>query len=281
MVNEDAGTIRGTPEVASAVHHDETRRWLAFDLLTGRVVPGHPQWDRLAAVPGAEAALASLAEDPEPPDILGLDYYLTSDRWLDHRVDAFPADLAGGGNGLRYADAEAVRVDRLSITGFETALRSAWARYGLPLALTEVQLTGEPLDQVCWWREAWAAALEAQAHGVDVVAVTAWAVFGSWDWDSLLRSAGRTWVPGCLSPALSAAEEADARLLIEAIAGSGRDIRPADDPIGWWRRPDRARYHPGPLSVACNAVRRLLRRGGQRRAGTVTPDPTGRREETP
>ena len=249
VVNEDAGVIRGTPELADVVQRHEVRRWLTFDLLTGRVVPGHPAWSALAAVPGIGPALERLAADPEPPDLLGLDHYVTSDRWLDHRLEAFPRELHGDDHGARLVDVEAVRVAGVPVSGFEHALRSAWERYRLPLALTEVQLAGEPADQVAWWREAWAAAIEAQASGVDVRAVTAWAVFGAWDWDTVLRQHGRTWAPGCLSPEPDAAA---APLLAAIRARSTDDVAAVTATPGWWRRPDRARHHPdrGPLVAA-------------------------------
>jgi dTDP-4-dehydrorhamnose reductase len=242
LVNEDAGTIGGAPEVARAVAHDRERRWLTFDLLTGRVRPGHPLWVFLASVPGAATALERIAGDPIAPDVLGLDYYLTSDRWLDHRLHAFPPESHGGGHGLRYADIEAVRVGGgVDIQGWAAAIAGAWERYRLPLALTEVQLAGELGDQVAWWREAWEAAVAATDRGVPVVAVTAWSVFGSWDWDSVLLGHRRTFEPGCLSPAPRFSRP---HPLEGALRRTVRDGHPGPSPDGWWRRPDRVRYHP-------------------------------------
>ncbi|MFN8620858.1 MAG: glycoside hydrolase [Chloroflexota bacterium] len=242
IVNEDVGRTWGTPRVALAAAHDAARRWLTFDLLTGRVDRAHPLWEGMVAVPGAAAVLEELVRDPEPPDVLGLDYYLTSDRFLDHRADAYPEELRGGGHGLRYADAEAVRVAGEGLAGWDRIIDDAWRRYRMPLALTEVQLTGELDDQVAWWREAWDAAVAACAAGADVRAVTAWSVFGSWDWDSLLRRRGRTFAPGPLSPEPEAAGP-----LADAIRAAARHGDPGPAPTGWWRRPDRVRYHPSVL----------------------------------
>lgn len=256
LVNEDAGAIDGPPEVARAVTHDNHRRWLTFDLLTGRMRPGHALWTTLASVPGAGAALESLASDPVMPDVLGLDYYITSDRWLDHRLEAFPPDSHGRGHGLRYADIETVRVAGTEIQGWDRAIATAWERYRLPLALTEVQLAGEMVDQVAWWREAWEAAAEATDRGIPVVGVTAWSVFGSCDWDSVLLRHGRSFEPGCLSPAPRFSRP---HPLETALRRTVRDGHPGPSPDGWWRRPDRVRYHPrvlwrpdraGPAAVA-------------------------------
>jgi dTDP-4-dehydrorhamnose reductase len=193
-------------------------------------------------VPGAATALERIAGDPIAPDVLGLDYYLTSDRWLDHRLHAFPPESHGGGHGLRYADIEAVRVGGgVDIQGWAAAIAGAWERYRLPLALTEVQLAGELGDQVAWWREAWEAAVAATDRGVPVVAVTAWSVFGSWDWDSVLLGHRRTFEPGCLSPAPRFSRP---HPLEGALRRTVRDGHPGPSPDGWWRRPDRVRYHP-------------------------------------
>jgi len=239
VVNEDAGITTGE-RVAPAVAHDAGRRWLTFDLLTGAVDRHHPLWDVLAAAPGAEPDLDSLARDPEPPDVLGLDHYVTSDRWLDHRLPAFPSHHHGGGHRLPYADVEAVRVQGAPLSGFRMVIDDTWGRYHRPLALTEVQLSGEPVDQVAWWRDAWAASVAAVAAGVEVIAVTAWSVFGSWDWDTVLTGRGR-WEPGCLTPGRPAVSSTG---LAEAIHATARRGDPGPGPDRWWGRADRALYHP-------------------------------------
>ncbi len=65
--------------------YENERRWLSIDLLTGRVTPKHAFHQRLldAGIPAAH--LTDLTEQPCPPNIIGIDYYLTSDRVLDHR----------------------------------------------------------------------------------------------------------------------------------------------------------------------------------------------------
>ena len=53
--------------------------------------------------------VAFFRERPCPPDVLGLNYYLTSDRYLDDRCDRYPATTAWRQRAIRYADIEAVR----------------------------------------------------------------------------------------------------------------------------------------------------------------------------
>ena len=45
-----------------------------------------------------------------PPDIIGINHYVTSERFLDERLDRYPPHTHGGNDRHRYADVEAVRV---------------------------------------------------------------------------------------------------------------------------------------------------------------------------
>ena len=78
-----------------------------------------------------EAELAFFQEAGCTPDLLGLNHYLTSERYVDHRLNLYPS-MAGQHNG-RYVDLEAVRMDLPeSQLGPEARLREVWQRYGLP-----------------------------------------------------------------------------------------------------------------------------------------------------
>ena len=72
--------------------------------------------------------------------MIGLNYYLTSDRFLDHRLARYPVSTHGGNGEIRYADVEAVRARDEGIAGHEAHLLEAWRRYRLPVAITEVHL---------------------------------------------------------------------------------------------------------------------------------------------
>jgi dTDP-4-dehydrorhamnose reductase len=119
---------------------------------------------------------------------VGLNYYVTSDRVLDHRLDRYPPSRHGGNGALRYADVEAVRTRRRGLVGHRAHLFEAWWRYRLPVALTEVHLACTREEQARWLAEAWEGARTARADGADVVAVTPWALLGSYDWDSLVTA---------------------------------------------------------------------------------------------
>jgi dTDP-4-dehydrorhamnose reductase len=244
IASEDLGVTHGTDATLVAVEFDNHRRWLTWDLLEGRVDERHPLWRYLRSVPEAAEGLDILAADPEPPDILGIDHYITSDRYLDLRTELFPPRFRGEGHGMYFADVEAVRVEGANVRPFSRAIEEAWARYRKPLVLAEVQLAGDPASAVAWWDEAVGAAHAARSKGVDLRAVTAWAVFGACDWSSLLtRDEGdyepgpfdiRAWPP--VATPLAAAVRATS--LGTRTAGAAAD--------GWWRHPDRILYRVRP-----------------------------------
>ena len=126
-----------------------------------------------------------------------MDHYITSDRYLDHRLDHYPEGIVARSKEHGFVDVELARVAGYEVDGFWRSLGETWDRYHLPLALTEVHLGGEQSDEVLWWAEAWDDANSAIASGIPVEAVTSWAAFGSCDWDTLMCSRSRTYRPGC------------------------------------------------------------------------------------
>ena len=77
---------------------ENQRRWLDLrSAVRARSSAGHPLWrvaDRGAASPRRSSAV--FAGEPCPPDVVGLNYYLTSDRFLDERLDRYPPRRHGG-----------------------------------------------------------------------------------------------------------------------------------------------------------------------------------------
>ena len=267
---DDLGFTRSTPALADQAAFDNERRWLAFDLLCGRVDEGHPFWHWLRGCGAREDELARLREAPCPPDIVGINAYVTSERFLDDRLELHPPHLHGGNGRQAYADVETVRAHGALIDGFGGRLREAHARYGLPVAITEVHMGCTREEQLRWLHQAWTAALDARRDGVDVRAVTAWAAFGTVDWSSLL-----TRETGHYEPGLWDARSDPPRLTaLGRLAGAlGRGETPSGDALravvgsaGWWQRDLRLNVPPhgdvtalhatGPtlLIVGCNAI---------------------------
>src|ERR1051325_1008552 len=115
---EDLGKTSSTRTLSYQAEHENERRWLTFDLLCGRVVPGHPMWTYFSRVVGVEEKeLAWFAENPCPPDLIGINHYLTSERFLDERITRYPSCTHGGNERHTYADVEAVRVCAEGLAG--------------------------------------------------------------------------------------------------------------------------------------------------------------------
>ena len=148
---EDLGKTYSTPRMAYQAEFENERRWLTFDLLCGRVDRGHRMWQFLRWLGVAEDALTPFLEAPCPPDIVGIDYYVTGERFLDECLDRYPPWTWGGNGRDRYADVEAVRVCPEGIAGPAALLREAWARYGRPLAITETHLGCTSDEQMRWF----------------------------------------------------------------------------------------------------------------------------------
>ena len=49
--------------------------------------------------------MEALEEGAGRPDILGINHYLTSDRFLDHRCERYPPERCGHNEFMAYADA--------------------------------------------------------------------------------------------------------------------------------------------------------------------------------
>lgn len=182
---EDFGHTYATAPCQSQADFENLRRFLTWDLLSGRVNRSHPFFARLDVF-GLGDRLRRLADAPCPPQILGVNHYITSDRFLDHRVERYPPVLRGGNAQIAYADVEAVRVLPASVGGWGEVMARVWNRYRLPLAVTECHLGSEPDEQCEWLLDCWNAALDFKAGGGRIEGVTIWSLLGAYDWDSLL-----------------------------------------------------------------------------------------------
>ena len=245
---EDCGRTYGTAATRRQVAHERDRRWLTWDALTGRIGAGHPLHEFLAANGMTPSDERLFRQWPAPPDVLGLNYYLTSDRYLDERLERYPPELHGGNGYERYADVEAVRTRPRGITGHEAHLAAAWKRYRIPTAVTEAHLGCTRDEQLRWLREAWTGAQRARARGADVRAVTAWALLGSFNWDSLVTRERGSYEPGAFDVRGPAPRPTALASAIVDLA-AGRDPAHAALPgAPWWRRPERIAYAAATLT---------------------------------
>lgn len=241
---EDLGKTFSTRTLAYQAEFENERRWLTFDLLTGRVTPAHSMWTYLRNVGIDEAELHWFIENTCPPDIIGINHYLTSERFLDERSNRYPACTHGGNSRHTYADVEAVRVCAEGIAGPRALMKETWERYRLPLAITEVHLGCTREEQLRWLKEVWDGAQSLRQEGADVRALTAWSLLGAFDWDSLITREEGHYEPGVFDLRAPRPRPTALFHMMRKLVSEGEHTHPVLDSPGWWRRLDRLSYPP-------------------------------------
>jgi dTDP-4-dehydrorhamnose reductase len=239
---EDLGKTFSTSRLAYQTEYENERRWLTYDLLCGQMGPGRRMWYDLRYNGISEDEIRWFAENACPPDILGINYYITSERFLDHALERYPERTHGGNGQDRYADVEAVRVRGRGIAGLRSRLGEAWQRYRLPIAVTEAHLGGEPEEQVRWLHEMWQEAHRASADGIDLRAFTVWALLGAYDWDSLVTRERGHYEPGVFDARTDPPQPTALAAMLRAMIAAESSDDPALAVPGWWRRPERLLY---------------------------------------
>jgi dTDP-4-dehydrorhamnose reductase len=241
---DDLGKTFSTPRLSYQAEFENERRWLTFDLLCGRVGPGHRMWYDLRYNGIEESEIAWFSENPCPPDIIGINYYITSERFLDERLERYPERTHGGNGQHTYADVEAVRVRRRGIAGPEALLHETWQRYRRPVAITEAHLGGEPDEQVRWLHELWQTAHALRQRGVDLRAVTIWSLLGAYNWHTLVTREEDYYAPGAFDVRVTPPQPTILAAVVKAMAEERPIEHPALAMPGWWRRPERLLYPP-------------------------------------
>ncbi len=243
---DDLGRAWSTPELDATRDLLNERRWLGFDLLCGTVDRAHPLFPYLLANGLREHEILWFRDNPCPPGVVGVNYYVTSDRFLDHHLDSYPRGYRSAEGP--FVDVEAVRVragEVDGIQGFGAIAREAQARYGLPVAITEVHLGDRVEEQIRWAAEAWAG---ARASGC--VAMTFWALLGSYFWSSLVTRDNGDYEPGVFDLRSGAPRATDLAELLRQCAAGAPLQHPALAEPGWWQRPSRIQYEPDAVLVA-------------------------------
>lgn len=268
---EDLGRTHSTGPLAEQAAFENARRWLTWDLLEGRVDREHALWDFLRGPGGAaEADLWWFVENATPPDVLGVNHYVTSERFLDHDWEHYPGWAhSGDARGRRYADVAAVRVLTGGAAGPGRLLREAWARYGRPLAVTEAHVACSREEQMRWVLEIWRDAVALrEREGADIRAVTLWSLLGTYDWCHLLTREAGDYEPGVFDLRVAPGEQPRATglaRLARELAETGDSVHPALDGIpGWWRRPTRFDHD---AVTACQELGPVVRPAEEAAAG--------------
>ena len=240
---EDLGKTYSTPSLAYQAKFENERRWLTFDLLSGRLNRRKVIWQYFRHLGIEVAELKWFLDNPMPPDILGLNHYVTSQRFLDHRIGRYPVSCHGGNWQQTYADVEAVRACPAGMLDPKALIKEAWDRYERPLAITEAHIACTREEQLRWFKEIWDAAQSLRHEGVDIRAVTAWSAFGSFDWNSLLTKDDGFYESGVFDLRSTVPRATALAKMMKTLAGGKDYDHPVLDSSGWWRRFDRLHAH--------------------------------------
>ncbi len=126
-------------------------------------------------------------------------------------------------------------------TSLRDIVQEAARRYRIPLALTEVHIGCTEDEQVRWLHEAWTTCEQLAARGIDIRAVTTWALFGCYDWDRLLTTDRGHYESGAFCLRGTRPRPTIVATCVAALA-AGRRCTELEDLLsaeGWWRKPGR------------------------------------------
>jgi beta-glucosidase/6-phospho-beta-glucosidase/beta-galactosidase len=155
-----------SPELATQAAHRQEIVFLALDLVSGRVRPGHPLHPWLLANGAATRMLERFEQRPVRPDVIGINLYpLFSEKRLVRT-------RAGLRLRMRYATAEIV--ERLSAL--------YWDRYRRPLLISETASMGSVARRMRWLNDSVRAVTRVRATGVPLVGYTWWPLFALITW---------------------------------------------------------------------------------------------------
>jgi dTDP-4-dehydrorhamnose reductase len=236
---EDLSKIYSTPALQYQAVFENERRWLTYDFLCGKVDEDHQLYDYLVHHGMTKEDVNFFLENPCPPNIMGFNYYITSERFLDDNIEMYPEYMVGGNNVESYVDTEAVRVPHQYSSGLKHLLQEAWDRFGIELALTEVQLHCTREEQLRWFHQAFNTCVELCQEGIPVRAVTAWSVLGAYGWNNLLRSRPNSYEPGVIDLRVEQSFDTQLAKLIRSLAQQEKYNHPLLQQPGWWQRDSR------------------------------------------
>jgi dTDP-4-dehydrorhamnose reductase len=233
---DDLGKTFSSPALSYQATFENDRRWIGWDLLFGIVHRAHPLWSYFKWTGVADSELEFFLREACPPDTIGANYYVTSERFLDDDFLAHPPECRGGNGRDVYADIAAVRSELSEICGPKNRLMELWERYRMPIAITEAHLGCTPDEQLRWFMGIWNAAREARSEGADVQAVTIWSLLGSFDWNSLVTRDDGHYEPGVFDVFDGEPRETLLGKMVRELTARGNFDHPYLTTRGWWQR---------------------------------------------
>ncbi len=159
--------VSDLPEFAAEARHRQEIVFLALDLVSGRVRPGHALWDWLLRHGASLDDLAWFQEHAVGLPLVGINLYPMFTYKVARRTARGALRWA-----MTYADGGIV----------STLARMYWERYGAPVFISETASVGSVARRAAWLRDSVAAVREARVAGVPVVGYTWWPLFALVTW---------------------------------------------------------------------------------------------------
>jgi beta-glucosidase/6-phospho-beta-glucosidase/beta-galactosidase/glycosyltransferase involved in cell wall biosynthesis len=157
-----------TESLAIEVRRRNLRRFLVLDLLTGSVDRHHPLFPWLTGYGLSELDIDYFRNNPQSPDVLGLDYYPHSDWQLD---------VYQGKVRQRRAD---------NPVGLYGVANAYFNRYGLPMMLTETSIEGQNINREIWLETMVDDTKRLREEGIPMLGFIWWPLVDQLDWDGAL-----------------------------------------------------------------------------------------------
>jgi len=236
---EDLGKTYSTPALQYQADFENIRRWLTYDLLFGEINTLHPMYQYFIYLGFTPKELSFFINDPCPPDIVGVNYYITSERFLDDRIEIYPSTAPGGNGKHRYVDVEAIRVPHEFNSGLELLLSECWERYKTEIALTEIHLNCHSEQQLCWFNQAFNTCVQLKQQGVNIKAITAWALLGAFGWSKLMTAGKGEYESGVFDIASGKPTPTSLYHLIKSYNHPEEKKFLIEDGVGWWQMDSR------------------------------------------
>ncbi|SEE20770.1 family 1 glycosylhydrolase [Ruania alba] len=143
--------------------HLEEWRFIATDLVLGRVDEEHSLFGHLREHGVTDEKLAWFRENAKTPDVMGVNYY---PGFTTLSFDSDGAEVPGEGG----------------VEGLVELVRAYHERYGFPIAITETSRNESPEAKIQWLQQSLAALEELRADGVLITGYTWFPFFSLIDW---------------------------------------------------------------------------------------------------
>lgn len=239
LQTEDLSKTYSTGSLNYQAAFENERRWVTYDLLCGKLQPGDPMWNYFIRLGINKKTLDFFNENVTSPDIMGFNYYITSERFLDENLTGYPDCTRGGNEIQEYSDVEAVRVNHGFSSGLRVLLEEASARFGLPMAITEAHINCGREDQLRWLNEIFNTCSEALQSGLDIRAITFWSLFGAYGWNDLVTGKRMEYEPGAYDLRSGQPRPTAIAAFIKGLTSETKYAHSLLEQKGWWHQKDR------------------------------------------